>query len=49
MALQFPSSISGTYILMGIVGHGHMGLVAGPAKADRLARRPWERARTSAD
>jgi hypothetical protein len=35
-------AISGTYILMGIVGHGLMRLIAGPATADRLARRPWE-------
>jgi hypothetical protein len=36
-------AISGTYVLLGIVGHGLMRLVAGPASADRLARRPWER------
>jgi hypothetical protein len=35
-------AISGTYVLLGIVGHGLMRLVAGPAAADRLARRPWE-------
>jgi hypothetical protein len=34
-------AISGTYVLLGIVGHGLMRLVAGPAAADRLARRPW--------
>ena len=33
-------AISGTYVLLGIVGHGLMRLVAGPAAADRLARRP---------
>jgi hypothetical protein len=35
-------AVSGTYVLMGIVGHGFMRLIAGPAVADRLARRPWE-------
>ena len=35
-------AISGTYILLGVVGHGLMRLVAGPAAADQLARRPWE-------
>jgi hypothetical protein len=35
-------AISGTYVLLGVVGHGLMRLVAGPAAADRLARRPWE-------
>jgi len=33
---------SGAYVLLGIIGHGLMRLVAGPAAADRLARRPWE-------
>ena len=32
---------SGAYVLLGIIGHGLMRLVAGPAAADRLARRPW--------
>jgi hypothetical protein len=31
-------AISATYILLGVVGHGVMRLVAGPARADRLAR-----------
>ncbi len=35
-------AISATYILLGILGHGVMRLLAGPARADRLARRPWE-------
>ena len=35
-------AISVTYILLVLVGHGVMRLVAGPARADRLARRPWE-------
>jgi hypothetical protein len=33
-----------TYVLMMIVGHGVMRLVAGPARSDRLARRPFEAA-----
>jgi hypothetical protein len=37
-------AISATYVLMVAVGHGVMRLVAGPARADRLARRPWESA-----
>ncbi len=37
-------AISVAYVLLGITGHGVMRLVAGPAEADRLARRPWERA-----
>ena len=35
-------AISGVYVLLGVVGHGVMRLVAGPAADDRLARRPWE-------
>ncbi len=35
-------AVSATYVLLGILGHGVMRLVAGPARADRLARRPWE-------
>lgn len=35
-------AVSGTYVLLGILGHGLMRLVAGPAAVDRLARRPWE-------
>jgi hypothetical protein len=34
-------AISLTYLVLGIVGHGLMRVVAGPAEADRLARRPW--------
>lgn len=37
-------AISGTYVVMVLLGHGVMRLVAGPASADRLARRPWDRA-----
>ncbi len=34
-------AISATYVVLLIVGHGVMRLVAGPADADRLARRLW--------
>jgi hypothetical protein len=34
-------AISATYVVMILLGHGVMRLVSGPAKADRLARRPW--------
>jgi hypothetical protein len=37
-------AIAATYVLLIVVGHGVMRLVAGPARADRLARRPWEAA-----
>jgi hypothetical protein len=37
-------AISATYVLLGVVGHGVMRLLAGPARADRLARRPWDTA-----
>jgi hypothetical protein len=35
-------AISVAYVILGILGHGTMRLVAGPAAADRLARWPWE-------
>lgn len=35
---------SATYVIVGILGHGTMWLIAGPASVDPLARRPWERA-----
>jgi hypothetical protein len=35
-------AISASYILFGVVGHGVMRLVAGPAQGSPLARRPWE-------
>ena len=35
-------AIAASYVLFGFVGHGVMRLVAGPARADRLTRRPWE-------
>jgi hypothetical protein len=35
-------AISATYVVGVLVGHGMMRLVAGPAREDRLARRPWE-------
>ena len=34
-------AISASYVVLVLVGHGVMRLVAGPAAADRLARRPW--------
>jgi uncharacterized membrane protein len=37
-------AISATYVVLVLVGHGVMRLVAGPAREDRLARRPWESA-----
>jgi hypothetical protein len=37
-------AISATYVLLVLVGHGVMRLLAGPADADRLARRPWDAA-----
>ena len=37
-------AISATYLLLGVLGHGLMRLVAGPAHKDRLGRRPWETA-----
>jgi hypothetical protein len=36
-------AVSATYVIVVLVGHGVMRLFAGPAGADRLARRPWER------
>jgi hypothetical protein len=35
-------AISVSYVVLVLVGHGVMRLVAGPARADRLARHPWE-------
>jgi hypothetical protein len=37
-------AVSAAYVLLGILGHGTMRLVAGPATGDRLACRPWENA-----
>ena len=37
-------AISAAYVILVLVGHGAMQLVAGPAREDRLARRPWEAA-----
>jgi hypothetical protein len=37
-------AMSAAYLLLGIVGHGTMRLITGPALADRLARRLWGRA-----
>ena len=33
-------AISAAYVILGILGHGTMRLIAGPASADPLARRP---------
>jgi hypothetical protein len=35
-------AISVSYVTLIIVGHGVMRIVAGPARKDPLARRPWE-------
>jgi hypothetical protein len=40
-------AISASYVLAGVVGHGVMRLVAGPAQESPLARRPWETAEPS--
>jgi hypothetical protein len=37
-------AVSASYVLLGIVGHGVMRLVAGPAREDRLADWPWKAA-----
>ncbi len=37
-------AVSATYVLLVVVGQGVMRLIAGPAREDRLARRPWEAA-----
>lgn len=39
-------AVAATYAFMVLLGHGVMRLIAGPARADRLARRPWETAET---
>jgi fucose 4-O-acetylase-like acetyltransferase len=41
-------AVSVIYVLLGVVGHGVMRLVAGPATEDRLARRPWDAAEQGA-
>jgi hypothetical protein len=41
-------AIAATYATMVLLGHGVMRLVAGPARADRLARRFWEPVEPSA-
>ena len=33
-------AVAGTYVVMVLLGHGVMRLIAGPARADRLARSP---------
>ena len=37
-------AISASYVILVLVGHGVMRLIAGPARADRLAQRPWKTA-----
>jgi len=37
-------AISASDVVLVLVGHGVMRLVAGPARGDRLAQRPWEAA-----
>ena len=41
-------AVSAVYVLLGVLGHGVMRLVAGPADKDRLARWPWEAAQPAA-
>jgi hypothetical protein len=41
-------AVSAAYVLLGLLGHGIMRLVAGPARQDRLARWPWEPAQPGA-
>ena len=41
-------AVSAAYVLLGILGHGVMRLVAGPAREDRLARWPWNAAQPAA-
>jgi hypothetical protein len=41
-------AISASYVLFGVLGHGVMRLVAGPARGSPLARRPWEAAEPAA-
>ena len=35
-------AISAAYVILGILGHGTMRLIAGPASADSLAHKLWE-------
>ena len=37
-------AVAATYVSIVVLGHGLMRLVSGPAREDRLARRPWEAA-----
>jgi hypothetical protein len=37
-------ALAATHVVMVLLGHGVMRLVAGPARADLLARRPWRAA-----
>jgi uncharacterized membrane protein len=38
-------AVSATYVILVVLGHGVMRLVAGPARADGPARRPWRAAK----
>ena len=40
-------AVSAAYVILGALGHVMMRLVAGPATADQLARRPWEQTASS--
>ena len=42
-------TISATYVVMVVMGHGVMRLVAGPARADRLRAQLWEPAEPNCD
>ena len=37
-------AISAAYVIIGVVGHGLMRVIAGPATADPLTRRLWKHA-----
>jgi hypothetical protein len=37
-------AISVAYVVIGVVGHGLMRVISGPANADPLARRLWKHA-----
>lgn len=37
-------AISAAYVIIGVIGHGFMRMIAGPAIADPLARRLWKHA-----
>ena len=37
-------AVAATYVILIVLGYAVMRLVAGPAREDRLARRPWDSA-----